>query len=123
MPVRYSSRVDSYQTFIHAVQFATSKLQFADGTKHWHLVHVAGYCNSVGMDKDFCLQMCINYYSDKTSVSDNDIKKPIENVYRAYKSQFNTIPLPKAPYTFKQLKWMLDKVSKPLLKKIHSPIR
>lgn len=117
MVVKYSSKVDSYQTFIHAVQFATSKLEFADGTKHWHLVHVAGYCNSVGMSKDFCIQMAVNYYSSKTSVSNNDIKKPIENVYRSYRQQFNTLPLPKPPYTFKQLKWLLDKISKPLLKK------
>ena len=117
MIVKYSSTVDSYQTFIHAVQFATTKLEFADGSKHWHLVHVAGYCNTVGMSKDFCVQMAINYYSDKTSISDNDIKKPIENVYRSYKAQFNTMPIPKPPYNFKQLRWMLDKISKKLLRK------
>ena len=61
--------------------------------------------------------MAVNYYSSKTSVSDNDIKKPIENVFRSYRQQFNTLPLPKPPYTFKQLKWLLDKISKPLLKK------
>lgn len=117
MVIKYSSRVDSYQTFIHAVQFATSKLEFADGTKHWHLVHVAGYCNSVGMSKEFCITMAVNYYSNKTSVSYTDLKKPIENVYRSYRAQFNTLALPKPPYSFKQLRWLLQKINKKLLQK------
>jgi hypothetical protein len=117
MIIQYSSRVDSFQTFNHAVNYATSKIDFADGSKHWHLVHVAGYCNSVGMSKDFCINSAINFYSDKTSVSDNEISKPIENVYKSYRSQFATLQLPKAPYTFKQLKWMLGIIDKNLLKK------
>lgn len=116
MVIRYSSNADSYQTFIHAVNYATSKLEFADGTKHWHLVHVAGYCNSVGMSMEFCETMAVKYYCEKSTISDNDIKKPIENVYKSYRSQFASKELPKPPYTFKQLKWLLQKISKPLLK-------
>jgi hypothetical protein len=116
MSILYSSKVDSYQTFIHAVNFATSKLEFADGTKHWHLVNMAGYCNSVGMNEDFCIKMAINYYYDKSNVSNNDIEKPIKNVYRSYRSQFATKQIPKPPYTFKELKWLLSNISKSLLK-------
>jgi hypothetical protein len=116
MKILYSSKVDSYQTFIHAVQFATLKLEFADGTKHWHLVNMAGYCNSVGMSEDFCVKMAINYYLDKSNVLNSDIEKPIKNVYRSYRSQFATKQLPKPPYTFKELKWLLMRISKSLLK-------
>jgi hypothetical protein len=117
MIIKYSSKADSLQTFLHAVNFASNKLEFADGTKHWHLVHVAGYCNSVGMDKDFCITMAIKYYSEKTTIPDDNIKLPIESVYKSYKNQHATLPLPPAPYTFKQVKWLLSKIRKPLLKR------
>lgn len=117
MIVQYSSKANSWQTFTHAVKFATNKLEFADGSKHWHLVHVAGYCNSVGMDQDFCEKMAVKYYSDKTSISDIGITTPISSVYRSYKSQFGTKKLPPPPYSIKQLKWLLSKFSKSLLKK------
>lgn len=116
MVIKYSSKVDSWQTFQHAVKFASDKLDFSDGSKHWHLVNMAGYCNAVGMSEDFCIKMALNYYSNKTSVSDKDIEKPIKNVYKSYRSQFETKPLPKPPYTFKELKWLISKINKYLLK-------
>lgn len=116
MVIHYSSKTESYQTFMHAVSFAEAKWAFADGSKHWHLVNMASYCNSVGMSREFCTSMALKHYSNKTTVSDNDIRKPIDNVYRAYKDQFNTRQLPVPPYTTRQLKWLLSKVSKLLLK-------
>jgi hypothetical protein len=110
--IQYSSRSDSWQTFNHAVTFAQSKLDFTDGTKHWHLVNVASYCNLVGMSREFCIAMAKKHY-DTTA----DIATPINNVYKTYRQQHATKTLPKPPYKLKELKWMLNKISKPLLKK------
>jgi VirE N-terminal domain len=113
MTLKPSSKVDSYQTFLHAVQHAEKTESFTDGHKHLFLMRLAVYANRIGMDEEFCGQMVIKHYGH---LSGADLLKPIKNVYRSYKEQHGTIHLPKPLYSTRILKWLLSKADKGLLK-------
>gem|GEM_PF-537375 len=82
---------DSDECFRLAVKKAESKYgTFSDGCKHYFLTIVAGACNVRGMSEKYCGQKVVEYYSHLTNISIEDLLQPVKNVYRTYKSQFDT---------------------------------
>ena len=115
--------VNSYANFLNGVRFANKRYEFKVGSRHWHLMHIASYCNHIGMTRENCERFTIQHYQKQKisppqikDLADSDLLEPIRNVYRSYKKQFATMkPLPK-PYTIMNLKWLLNLVSKDLLR-------
>jgi hypothetical protein len=89
------TKANSKELFENAIHFTESKYQsgqrltFKDGMKYWYLITLAGYCNSHGMDADYCKQMVTEKFSPLTS---DDIIRPVEDIYKSYQHQFATIP-------------------------------
>lgn len=118
-----SGESNSYANYLKAVRIANQHYKFRVGARHWHLMHVASYCNHIGMSREACENHTIKtYYRNSISpnqiadLTESDLLEPIRNVYRSYKSQFATFkPLPK-PYSFSQLRWLLNYVDKSLLR-------
>ena len=86
---------DSKELFENATHFTESKyqagkrLEFKKGAQYWYLITLAGYCNSHGMSLDFCKSMVNERFSSLTS---DDIIKPVEDIYRSYQHQHGSIP-------------------------------
>lgn len=89
------TQADSKELFENAIHFTESKyqagkrLQFIDGSKYWYLITLAGYCNSHGMALEYCKQLVRDRFS---SLTNEDIIKPIEDIYRSYQHQFGSVP-------------------------------
>lgn len=81
---------DSEHNYNEAVKKASAKTTFSDGSKHFFMVSVAGACNVMGMSEDFCKQMTIARYGEKSRISARELVKPIEFVYKTYRSQHAT---------------------------------
>lgn len=86
---------NSKELFENAIHFTESKyqsgqrLQFKKGMQYWYLITLAGYCNSHGMSLDYCKQMVSERFSPLTN---DDILKPVEDIYRSYQHQHGTTP-------------------------------
>ncbi len=75
----------------YAVKAATAKAgAFGDGSKHTHLVALAGFCNTVGMDLVYCESCVQRDYAGLTDITLERLLKPVRNVYKAYPHKFNT---------------------------------
>lgn len=89
------TKANSKELFENAIHFTESKyqagkrLEFKDGSKYWYLVTLAGYCNSHGMDLQYCKDMVNERFS---AITADDIIKPIDDIYKGYQHQFATIP-------------------------------
>lgn len=89
------TQADSKELFDNAVHFTESKyqsgqrLQFKKGMQYWYLITLAGYCNSHGMSLEYCKQAVTDRFS---ALTDDDIIKPVEDIYRSYQHQFGTTP-------------------------------
>lgn len=114
---RPASSADSYAAFTYAIDFAGRKREFQEGERHWYLVRLAMYANKIGMSREYCGQMVLKYFSDKTDLTPESLLKPIKNVYRTYVAQHGTMPLPKPLYRTKDLRWLLKRVDKSLIRK------
>ena len=78
---------DSEYNFNEAVKKAQSEYDFNKNQKWSFLVSVAGCCNVMGMDQDYCKSMVLKYYRSQTEISNERLLKPIIDVYRLYKHQ------------------------------------
>lgn len=78
---------DSEYNFAEAVKRAEKDRSFTDGQKWVFLVSVAGSCNIMGMSLSFLEKMILQHYSSKTTISTDDLLKPVREVYTLYKSQ------------------------------------
>lgn len=81
----YESTIE--QKFDRAVKKTQINELFMDGSKHCFLVKLAGYCNSVGINYDACVNLVEQNFRGLTN-SDVNLEKPISNVYKGYKNQF-----------------------------------
>jgi hypothetical protein len=118
-----NERVNSYANFLNGVRFANKKYEFKVGARHWHLMHIASYCNHIGMTREYCERFTLQHYQkDKISpnqindLADSDLLDPIQNVYRSYKKQFAIMKPLLKPYSISHLKWLLNLVDKNLLR-------
>lgn len=118
-----SGSANSYANFLNAVRVANTHYKFVVGNRHWHLMHVASYCNHIGMTRENCENYTLKHYFKKrispqqiSDLLESDLLEPIRNVYRSYKSQFATYQRQLKPYTISQLRWLLNHVSKELLR-------
>lgn len=84
---------DSDKAFEAAIKRAESKYgPFGDGHKHYFLAIIGGFCNTIGMSQDYCENMVLRHYGSFTNISNDHLLRPVRNVYKTYKSQFNTAP-------------------------------
>src|SRR5882672_5725885 len=60
---------DSEYNFGEAVKKAELQYQFSEGQKWSFLISVAGTCNIMGMSLEFCRQMILKFFRDKTNIS------------------------------------------------------
>lgn len=97
-------QADSDFNFGEAVKKAEIQYQFGEGQKWSFLVSVAGTCNVMGMSLDFCKQMVLKYFKDKTNISLDRLTKPIEGVYQLYKSQHGSFNI---ELVYERLNWKL----------------
>lgn len=110
---------DSVANFRNAMNLAISDDNlFVNGNKHCHLIAVAGYCNSTGMNEQYCKKMVIKFYRTLTTIKDDQLLKPVSNVYESYKSQFGKIPLRQPrKFSLPTLKWLLQWFAKSHIRK------
>lgn len=89
------TKADSKELFENAIHFTESKyqagqrLQFKKGTQYWYLITLAGYCNSHGMDLQYCKGMVNERFAP---ITPDNVIKPIEDIYRSYQHQFGSVP-------------------------------
>src|SRR5690606_17811217 len=84
---------DSEQSFEYGIKKAESKYgAFADGHKHFFLAVLGGFCNTIGMSQDYCEGLVLRQFSNQTEIDDDELLRPIRNVYRTYRSQHNSAP-------------------------------
>lgn len=95
---------DSDFNFGEAVKKAELQYSFGEGQKWSFLISVAGSCNVMGMSLEFCKQMVLKYFKDKTNISIERLLKPVTGVYELYKSQHKTFNIEIA---FERLNWKL----------------
>jgi hypothetical protein len=76
--------VDSEYNFLQAVKKAELRYVFKEGHKWPFLVSVAGGCNTMGMKLSFVESMVLQHYRDKTPISDEELLKPVRDVYKTY---------------------------------------
>ncbi len=77
---------DSEYNFNEAVKKAEQVDSFNNG-KWVFLVSVAGSCNVMGMSLKFCQDCVMKYFRPQTDISTDRLLKPVNEVYKLYKSQ------------------------------------
>lgn len=73
--------VDSEENYLKAVARARLDYEFGDGSKHFFLVVVAGWCRHYQMSESFCLEMTQKHFGSLTAA---DVSTPVQNVYKTY---------------------------------------
>jgi hypothetical protein len=101
-----SDEADSEHNYNEAVKKAEYSYAFQQGQKWNFLVSVAGSCNIMGMSLQYCIAQTLKRFSGKSDATDEQLKRPIEGVYKLYKSQHGTYDIEAA---FDRLNWKVKR--------------
>lgn len=123
IPMLSSSGPDSINVYRNGIAIAQTArkhrpaYEFKDGEKHPFLVVVASHCNARGMSEDRCKQLTRRLYASQTNIPDEELCRPIGNVYKTYAKEFGRFPVPPLPFvSIKHKRWLLSKVDKQYLR-------
>lgn len=73
---------ETEENFLRAVKRAEIDYRFLDGSKHYFLIIVAGWCLRYGIGEQFTLAMTQKHFGNRTTA---DVLLPVKNVYKTYK--------------------------------------
>lgn len=75
--------------------------EFVKGNRNQFINKLAWYCNEKGLDKDFCLQECVQRFSGSDFTAE-EIEKTIKSVYENHIDKHNSLPYEAAPKKVKK---------------------
>lgn len=87
---------DSEYNFNEAVKRAEQSYRFVEGQKWSFLVSVGGSCNMMGMGLKYLQDRVIQRFRKETNISTDRLLKPLNEVYKLYRSQHGTFNIEQA---------------------------
>lgn len=110
---------DSEENFLNAVHHVETKtvwkpaIAFSEGSKYHYLIGIAGYCNTYGMNEEYCCAQVVAKYGPLTTITQKQLLAPIKHIYKKYTTQFGTkdldVPVPLIPDKIKA--WLLERIA------------
>lgn len=123
IPLLSSSGPDNINVYKNGILIAQTArkhrpaYEFKDGEKHPFLVVVASHCNARGMSEERCKQLTRRLFAGQTTIPDEELCRPISNVYKTYAKEFGKFPVSVNPFVpIKHKRWLLNKVEKQYLR-------